>query len=114
MYQGLSGHSIAFNEHGIAPRDTKLGRRPGAVAEYETNRRFAKRERRRRRALEAAGHYARASRQAPKRERAVLRALRRDVLRAMRNGEQAKFASLASKFETLMALRSVRLQAVGK
>jgi len=109
MYQGLSGQSIAFNEHGIAPRDSALGKRAGADDERKRNARAAKATRRARRAAPPKGPRQPAPR--ARRERTVLRALRVQIRKAMSRGETNVFAKLATKFELLMAQRSQRLQA---
>jgi|SRR5688500_13854052 len=108
MYQGLSGHSIAYNEHGIAPRASALGKRPGADDERARNARAAKKERRQRRAAPPRGPAAQPRKQ--RRERYVLRALRRDVRKAMRAGDTARFQALATRFEILMSARARRLE----
>jgi hypothetical protein len=109
MYQGLFGKSIAYNEHGIAPRDSALGRRPGADDERKRNARAAKLERRNRKPYAGPAQPPRT----PRRERTVLRALRREVLLAMKSGNKERFAVIAHKFETLMHARALRLQADG-
>lgn len=109
MYQGLSGQSIAFNEHGIAPRDSALGKRPGADAERKRNAHAAKVARRKLRANPPKGPRQPAPR--PRRERTVLRDLRLQVRKAMHRGDTHAFGKLATKFELLMAQRSQRLQA---
>lgn len=105
MLAGLHGHSIAYNEHGLAPRASALGMRPGAHAERARNARAAKAERRARKPHVGPAQPPRT----PRRERYVLHALRAGIKRAQRAGDMTAFAKLATQFESLMTARSRRL-----
>lgn len=106
MFQGLSGPGIAFNEYHIAPSATASAKRTGAADEHARNKRAAKCARRKRKPYAGPPQPT----AAPRRERYVLRALARDIRKAMARGDTATFARLAHKFEILMALRSKRLE----
>jgi hypothetical protein len=105
MQQGLSGPAIAYNEYHIAPAASALGRRDGAHEEYLRNRAAAKCARGARVTPKGPAQPPRK----PRRMRAVLRSLHRDLAKAQATGDMARFLALRYRFETLMAARAKRL-----